>query len=179
MMDKIMLYGRLMKIVTVAISAVTATAYVYMMALAAFDASAFEQLLSGYLSADAKRLTFGPAAILAVFLVATFNLGIISTGLYSVWRIGDGFAHGAVFSTPCGLWLRRLGAVLLAGAASSVVSRALSIALATIEPNGGHMLIITLGTHEAFLTLVGLMMMVLGQVIVLAMAIDAENKAFI
>jgi hypothetical protein len=69
--------------------------------------------------------------------------------------------------------------VLLVGAASTMISRTASIALATTVPEGNSLLSIGLGSSEGFLLLAGLMMLVLGHVMVLAIAIDAENRAFV
>lgn len=179
MRDRIRLCGRLMKLAVAAIAALIFGGTIYLAISLAAGSAEIDGLLSNYLTGGQVQLAFGPAALTLLGLVALANLAIAATGLYAVWRIGDGFARSDVFSDSCGRWLRRLGATLLVGAVSTVFSRTIAIGVAMTVPDDGHMLVIGFGSNEAFLVLAGLMMLVLGHVMVLASAIDAENKAFV
>lgn len=179
MADRIRLYGRLMQLVVLLLGAIVVVALAYVIWLTAFEPAKLDDVLSGYLVGGAPRLTFTAAALVALALIALINLAIAWTGLDAVWRIGDAFARGEVFAPGAARALRRLGAALIAGAASTLISRTASIALATTEPDGGRLLVVALGTGEGFLLLAGLMMFVLGHVMVLAIEIDAENRGFI
>lgn len=179
MAGRIRLCGRLMQLMTLVIAAIVAVAAFYVCWVASADPGGLDRLLSGYLVEGRMQLAFGPSALGALALIALANLGIMAAGFYCVWRIGDVFARGDVFALDCGRWLRRLGVVSLAGAISTVISRTLSIALATTVPDGGQLLVIGVGTNEAFLLLAALMLLVLGHVMVLATAIDAENRSFV
>lgn len=179
MTGTIRLYGRLMRFVALAIGSLVSSVFLYAVALALVDRSSFDRLMSDYLLNGRIELAFGPFALLALGLIGLANLVLMGAGLYSVWRIGGVFARGEVLALESGRWLRRLGAVLIAGAASTVLSRTLSVALATTVPDGGQLLMIGLGTSEAFLLLAALMMLVLGHVMVLATEIDVENRAFV
>lgn len=179
MADRIRLYGRLMQIGVLLLGAIVAIAMVYVAWLAAFDRPKLDDVLSGYLTNGTPRLTFSPAALAALALIALANLAITWTGLDAVWRIGEAFARGEVFVPVAARSLRRLGGALLAGAASTLLSRTASIALATTLPDGGNLLVVGFGSSEAFLLIAGLMMLVLGHVLLLAIEIDRENRAFV
>jgi hypothetical protein len=179
MADKIRLYGRWMQVGVALLGALAAVVTVYVVWLAAFDRPRLDDVLSGYLMNRTLHLTFSPAALAALFLIGLANLAITCAGLNAVWRIGEAFARGEVFVPATAHALRRLGGVLLVGAASTMISRTASIALATTVPEGNSLLSIGLGSSEGFLLLAGLMMLVLGHVMVLAIAIDAENRAFV
>ena len=179
MADRIRFYGRWMQVGVLLLGAIAAVATVYVIWLAAFDPPRLYDVLSGYLVNGTPRLTFGPAALAALTLIALANLAITYSGLRAVWRIGEAFARGEVFVAVTARALRRLGATLLIGAASTGVSRTASIALATTMPDGGGLLVVGFGTSESFLLLAGLMMLVLGHVMVLAIEIDRENRSFV
>lgn len=179
MADKIRLYGRWMQFGAALLGVIAAVATVYVVWLSAFDRPRFDDVLSGYLVSGTPHLTFSPAALAALFLIGLANLAITCAGLNAVWRIGEAFARGEVFAPATALGLRRLGGVLLVGAASTMISRMASIMLATTVPDGKSLLVISVGTSEGFLFLAGLMMLVLGHVMVLAIEIDRENRAFV
>ena len=179
MADRIRLYGRLMQVGVLLLGAIAAVVTVYVVWLAAFDRPRLDDVLGGYLVNGSPQLTFTPAALAALALIALANLAIAWSGLTAVWRIGEAFARGEVFVPATARSLRRLGGTLLVGAASAMISRTASIVLATTVPDGKSMLVIGVGTSEGFLLLAGLMMLVLGHVMVLAIAIDTENRAFV
>lgn len=178
-MDRIALYGKLMQYVAIAIATITTGAYVYAAFIGLTDKEMFEQMMSSYLVSGQTRLTYAPFAMVALGLLGLANLVIMACGLRAVWNIGNLCISRDQFLSESGRWLRRLGAVLLVGAVSSIVSRTLSVVLATTNAEGGRMLVLGIGTSEAFLVLAALMMLVLGHVMVLATAIEAENRAFV
>jgi hypothetical protein len=177
--DKIRLYGRLMKLLALVIAVIVVGAFGYAASIAGLDRASFDRMMSSYLVSGQMQLTFGPSALAALGIIGLGNLAIMAAGLHSVWRLGDACARGEIFAIESGLSLRRLGGILLAGATSTVLSRTLSVALATTVPDGGQVLVIGLGTSEAFLLLSALMMIVFGHVMVLATEIDAENRTFV
>lgn len=176
---KIRFYGWLIKGTCVLTGAMVLAAEIYMAFLAATDPVRLESVLSSYLSADSFRVFLNQSSLAYLGLIAMANLAILTGGLHALWRLADIFIRGDLFAALSGFWLRRLGIYALAGAASTVLSRTLAIAAATSGPGGVRQLVIAFGTNEAFLLLAAFILLVLGQVMVLASEIENENKAFV
>ncbi len=145
-----------------------------------FDMQGFTRDLKSWLGADAHPITLSGRALTGLVMLALVNAGIAAAALLAAWRLFDLFGKGRVFSRRCGELLRLAGAITLAGAVSTVLSRTLAMLIATYDnPPGERILLISFGSSEGMLLLVSALLYAMGHVIALAADIERENRSFV
>lgn len=177
---KIRALSRRLKLLIQAIGLAAIVATIYGAWRLSFDFDAFTRDIGRYLSNAPVPMTFTPLAVACLVLIVCCNGALVLGGLRAVWSLFDRYEEGELFSGRCGLLLRRAGLFALAGAISTIVSRtATMLAVTYANPPGQKMLVLALGTSELFLVLLAGLLFLLGHIMTVASAIEADYRAFV
>lgn len=169
-----------MKMLVTAIAALIVVSAIYVVWQPFFDWPGFRATIQEHLMAGSWQMTITPFGMAGLIILATANFLLIFRGLATVWRLFDGFEKGNVFTAESGMLLWRSGQFALAGAISMILSRTVAILLVTYaNPPGQGILAVSFGTTEAMLLLVCGLLLVMGQVMMIATEIEAENRSII
>ncbi len=153
---------------------------VYLLWELVYDRPGFTTEMKAWLGAEPYMITLTERAIAGLILLGLVNAALAAAALLIVWRLFDRMEKGRVFTRRSGELLRLAGALALAGAVSTVLSRTLATLIATYDnPPGQKILLISFGSSEAMLLLLSALLYAMGHVIALAADIDRENRSFV
>lgn len=141
---------------------------------------AVEGLISRSVLPAGTPFTLDATTRTAGFVVGLVPTGLVLWGLWNALMLFRGFCRGAVFATPAGRRLRRMGiALLLLPAASLVASGVASVLLTIDNPPGQRALALSVSTDQLIIAVIGVLLVTVGWVMALAARIDEENRQFV
>lgn len=120
----------------------------------------------------------------AVALAVWGALGVIALpalwGLWSLRRLFEGYAAGAIFTVAAARRLRHCGvALVVAGLETPFGSALLSVSLSFDLPKGSRMLVLSWSGNDVVLLVVGALLLIVGRVMGEAARIAEDNAGFV
>ncbi len=96
------------------------------------------------------------------------------------YKLFRGVRGEGVFTLDVGKRLRRIGGLLLAIVPVSIVSNTLAVMVLSLANPAGHRIVrVSVGDSDVYAVIIGLLLLIVGHIMVEAVRIADENKAFV
>lgn len=114
----------------------------------------------------------------ALFHFASDIVGLIM--LFLSYQLFRGIRSDGVFTLDVGLRLRRIGGLLLALVPVSIISNTLGVLVLSLSnPSGQRIVRVSVDDSDVYAVIIGVLLLIVGHIMVEAVRIADENKAFV
>lgn len=177
---RIMRLARRMQLATGLGALLLALSFIVLVFLAAFDEDLLRTLVAENIVPGGQPFVLTPMVNISLMVIAAVGVAILLAALYSLYRLFEGYAGGALFSASSGYWIRQAGLAFFASAIYGVLANTLTVLLVTLNnPEGQRSLAIGVGSDEVSALLLAGLLVVIGHILVLAADLADENNSFV